>query len=618
MCGIIGALKAEGDAVVDGISVLKKLEYRGYDSAGMAILDDNGEIKLKKAVGKIANLEELIKKDSSFESTITIGHTRWATHGKVSVENSHPHFTDKVAVVHNGIIENYKEIKSRMEQAGYTFKTQTDTESIAVLLTYFIDSGLDFKDAFTKTIQELEGGFAIVAICKGQKDILAFAKNGSPMVLGKAKNGDLYISSDTNAFADFIETDHHLNDGDFGFATLKKIELYNVSNINNGQNVAIEPTFTPISKDEFSNNLGEFETYMLKEIMEQPAVIGGIINHYFDIKNKVYFKFPDFPFSLSSVKEINIVACGTSYHAGLTSAYYFEKYAGVNVNCHIASEFKYRNYNFKKGGIFIFISQSGETADTISALKLAKENGQHIVSLVNTPHSNIDKLSDATLYCYASVETGVASTKAFTAQLSILIMLALRIGMKKHIIHRAEGRALARVLLTTGTDMSKVMRLKEQAKSIAEQIIKARNIMVVGRNVSYGIAMEGALKIKEITYIPTDALSAGELKHGSIALIDKETPVIVIGIPDHTFQKTCSNVEEILARGGKVIMLSDKLGVERFKDQIFAGIVLPDTDNLIAPLLYVIVLQFISYYMARALGNDIDKPRNLAKSVTVE
>ena len=612
MCGIIGVLKNNNDAVEESINVLQKLEYRGYDSAGIGIIDNNGDIKTKKVVGKIANLIPIINDDCKFKSNIAIGHTRWATHGKVTTENCHPHCTGKVAVVHNGIIENYKELKIKMEQAGYKFNTQTDTETIAVLITYFLDSGLDIKNAFLKTIQELEGAFAIILIFKGNNNIFAFAKNGSPMAVGKSKEGNIYISSDSNGLSNYAETEYYLSDGDYGFATLEKIEIFDKSN--NEKDVC----FTKINKEELRNELGEFETYMLKEIMEQPSVIGGIINHYFDIKNKVYFKFPDFPFSLSSIKEINIVACGTSYNAGLTSSYYFEKYAKVNVNCHIASEFKYRDFNFKKGGIFIFISQSGETADTISALKIAKQNKQHIVSIVNNKNSNIDKLSDATLYCYAGVEIGVASTKAFTAQLSILIMLALRIGMKKHTIRRAEGRELANNLLLTGTEMLKVLKLKEQIKELAEKIKNSRNIMIIGRNVSYGIAMEGALKIKELTYIPTDALPAGELKHGSIALIDEKTPVIVVGIPDNTFQKTCSNIEEILSRKGKVILISDKIGIERFKDRLFYGFNISETNNLIAPLLYIIVLQYLAYYMARAIGNDIDKPRNLAKSVTVE
>ena len=610
MCGIIGCLKNNNNAVDDAISVLKRLEYRGYDSAGIAILDINGDLRIKKAVGKISNLESEIKQTKDFQSNIAIGHTRWATHGKVCVENSHPHYTDRVAVVHNGIIENYQEIKNDLESKGYVFKSQTDTEVVAMLITYYLDNGLNIKEAFQETISKIEGGYAFVVMFKGQRNFLAFAKFGSPLVIGKSVNNDIYISSDVNVLAEYAEDECYLQDGEFGFCDDDNIEIFD----KNGKK---EPVFQKITKEFGSYDMGKFETFMLKEIMEQPEVVGRIVSHYFDIKTNT-FKFPQLDFDWKKVDELNIVACGTSYHAGLTASYYFEKYAGINVNCHIASEFKYRDFNFKKNGVFIFISQSGETADTISALKLAKENNQHIVSLVNTPHSNIDKLSDRSLYCYAGVETGVASTKAFTAQLSILIMLALNIGIEKNIIQQKQMDALIQALLSLTNDMAKVLKLKSDAEEIAKKIIDVRNIMVVGRNVSYGIALEGALKIKELTYIPTDALASGELKHGSIALIDDKTPVIAVAIPDHTFQKTCSNIEEILARGGKVIMISDKNGFDAFKDRVFDGVVLPDVDNFVAPLLYVIVLQFISYYMARRLGNDIDKPRNLAKSVTVE
>lgn len=611
MCGIVGVVKNSKNGVSDAISVLKKLEYRGYDSAGVAILNEENKLEIQKTVGKIAQLEKLIFRQINFDSNVAIGHTRWATHGKVSAENSHPHFTEKVAVVHNGIIENYKEIRKKMEDAGYEYKTQTDTENIAVLITYFLDLGFDCKTAFQKAIEECHGAYAICAIFNGQPNFIAVAKSDSPMVIGTNENGEKYICSDINAISEYVDKAYNLNDGDIGFITEDGIEMNNL-------NHEVEMNFTEIDKESITNDMGEYDTFMMKEIMEQPAVIGGIINHYFDVKSKIHFKFPDFKFQLTRLDEINIVACGTSYHAGLTSSYYFEKYAGVNANAFVASEFRYQDYNFKPNGVFIFISQSGETADTIACLKLAKENRQHIVSIVNNPNSTIDKLSDAVLYCNAGVEVGVASTKAFTAQLSILIMLALRIGLKKHIIHREEGRMFANILLNTGNDMTKIMKLRDDAKRLAERICKAKHIMVVGRNVSYGIALEGALKIKEITYIPTSALPSGELKHGTIALVDKETPIIVIGIPDHTFQKTCSNVEEILAREGQVYLISDRYGVARFDGQIADSITMPDCNNFTAPLSYAIIMQFVAYYAALKLKRNIDKPRNLAKSVTVE
>ena len=611
MCGIAGVLKKEKTAVLDALSILKKLEYRGYDSAGIGILDDDKNIDVKKSVGEIKNLESEISKLKNFESNIAIGHTRWATHGKVCVENSHPHFTDKVAVVHNGIIENYREIKKNLLEAGYIFKTETDTEVIAVLLTYYINSGLGNKEAFVETIKKLTGSFAIISICK-DNECLMFAKRNSPMVLGKNNNNDIYISSDVNAFNGLTEEYFSLNDGDIGFVESNGILLFNEM----FEKKDID--WKPLPDDCCGDDACGFETFMLKEITEQPSVIGGIINHYFDIKNKVHFNFPEFDFSLHSLKELNIVACGSSLYAGLVASFYFEKYAGVNVNLHIASEFCTRNFNFKKNGVFLFISQSGETADTISALKIAKQNSQYIIGLVNVKNSTIDNMSDATLYCKAGREVGVASTKAFTAQLVILIMFALRIGLKKHLIRRADGRNIASSLLTISEHISTIVELKQNAEEIAEKIYNAKNIIIIGRGVSYGIATEGALKIKELSYIPTISIPAGELKHGSISLIDQNTPVIAVGMTDETFAKLNANIEEVLTRGGQVYLITNKFGLARFKDRISGYFEVPDCQNFIAPVLYVVVIQFIAYFIAKKLNRNIDRPRNLAKSVTVE
>ncbi len=611
MCGIAGVFKKERNAVSDVVSILKKLEYRGYDSAGVGILDDKKNIIIKKAVGEIKNLESEISKTKNFESKIAIGHTRWATHGKVCVENSHPHYTDKVAVVHNGIIENYREIKKNLAEAGYTFKTETDTEVIAVLLTYNINSGLGYKEAFKETLTKLSGSFAIIAFCK-DTECLMFAKQNSPMVIGKNDDNDIYISSDVNAISGLTKEYYSLNDGDIGFIESNEILVLNKV----FEKIHIE--WSPIPDDCLENDICGFETFMLKEITEQPSVIGGIINHYFDIKNKVHFNFPDFGFSLHTLRELNIVACGSSLYAGLTASFYFEKYAGVNVNLHVASEFCTGNFNFKKNGVFLFISQSGETADTISALKIARQNNQHIIGLVNVKNSTIDQMSDATLYCKAGREIGVASTKAFTAQLVVLIMFALRIGLKKHIIRRADGRDIARSLLTMSEYISKIVSLKEEAERIAEKIYSAKNIIIIGRGVSYGVATEGALKIKELSYIPTLSIPAGELKHGSISLIDENTPVIVVGIPDETFAKINANIEEVLTRGGQVYLITNKFGLERFKDRISGYFEMPDCQNFISPILYVVVMQFIAYFIAKKLNRNIDRPRNLAKSVTVE
>ncbi|MEN9782340.1 MAG: hypothetical protein RL208_490 [Pseudomonadota bacterium] len=614
MCGIIGIIRKDGDVVKDIISSLKKLEYRGYDSAGLAIITDD-EVKIEKAVGKIVNLEKNAN-HQKLEGKIGIGHTRWATHGKVSEVNSHPHFTQKVVLVHNGIIENYQEIKKDLSDKGYKFQTQTDTEVIAVLLTFFLDSGFSIENAFKNTLDELEGSYAIAALFVDEKDIIAFAKKGSPMMVGFDENKDLYVGSDMLALSQIATHGMYLEDGDCGFLKLdNEIQIFNQGNL-------VERKVVEINMDDNQITTDGYETFMIKEIMQQPLVLGGIVNHYIEINEKIAFNFPKFNFSLSGLKTINIVACGTSYYAGLTAAYYFEKYAGVNVNVHIASEFRYRDFCFERGGVFLFISQSGETADTVAALKYAKENGQHIVSLVNATKTTVEHLSDAVIYCHAGVEIGVASTKAFTAQLVILITFALRIGLKKGIISRTDGKELASVMLDLGAKVSSVLALKDGIQEISKKICNSKNMIFIGRNIGYGICLEGALKMKEISYIPSEAIAAGELKHGPIALIDKETPVIAVAMPDVLFNKVCSNIEEIMARDGKVILLSDKHGVKRFENnenhKLFESIQLPTVHHFIAPVLYSVVLQMLAYYVSIEKGNDVDKPRNLAKSVTVE
>lgn len=615
MCGIIGIIKKDGsDVVPDIISSLKRLEYRGYDSSGVAILNEKQEIVIQKAVGKIEALEKSINKISTFSSAIGIGHTRWATHGKVTEHNSHPHYTDKVAVIHNGIIENYKEIRKMLSDKGYKFKTETDTESIAILLTYFLDSGFSLRDAFTNTLIELEGTYAIAAVFAGESNIIAVAKVGSPMAIGATDNNNVIsVGSDVLALTGIATKAIILKDGDYAILEAgKEIEIMNNKEIVTRDSVAIDSSSDIITKE-------GHDTFMMKEIYQQPVVLGGIINHYLEVKDKVVFDFPKFNFDLADLESINIIACGTSYYAGLTSSYYFSKYSGINVNMHIASEFRYMNYNFKKGGVSLFISQSGETADTIAALKHAKANKQKIVSIVNSEHSTIANLSDVIINCHAGPEIGVASTKAFTAQLTLLIMFALRIGLKNGNISRTQGRELANTLLTTGGKVASALHLNDTFKEVSKALEKARNIMFIGRNTSYGVALEGALKMKELSYIPSDAIPSGELKHGPIALVDKHMPIIAVAAPDHMFSKVASNIEEIIARDGNVILISDKYGCRRFADsQNVLCIAMPEVHEFIAPIVYSVAVQLLAYHTATSLGHDIDKPRNLAKSVTVE
>lgn len=609
-------LKKQQDSnVVDSmIKGLKYLEYRGYDSAGISIVKD-GKIETKKAIGKIVNLEEKISKDKNFTSNIGIAHTRWATHGEPNEINAHPHvsFCENFAIVHNGIIENYAKIKKDLIKQGYEFKSKTDTEVIVNLMSYNFAMLGNIMDAFFKTIKELEGSFAIALIYKKENKIL-FAKENSPLIIGV---GDDFfaLTSSPSALYGLTNKVIHLNDKECGVVDENGAKFYTFDK------KVLNKSIEEIATIEQNCDKGKFEHFMLKEIFEQPEVIQRTIDNYVDVENKEIL-LPNFDFDLASVNFMNIIACGTSYYAGCIAKYFFEDLAKIFINVDIASEFKYRNTPLKAGDVSIFISQSGETADTISALKLCKEEDQEIISLVNVIQSTIAQLSDIVFKTVAGIEIGVASTKALTGQVSILYLLALEIAKQKRTITNFEFEKK----LTNFINLPKILKkelsdnnLVNSIKDIANDIVKANHLLYCGRDLFYPLALEGSLKIKEISYIPSQGIAGGELKHGPIALIDENQYLIYLLSSNILLDKSVSNVEEIYARKGKIIPVCDEYSFKQIKDKSYKAIVVPNgVDKFSSLILTLIPLQLLAYYTALNKGVDIDKPRNLAKSVTVE
>lgn len=614
MCGIVGIVSNYQGIISNLINCLKKLEYRGYDSVGISTIENNNIITIKSC-GKVSELENKINNCNSI-SNIGIGHTRWATHGKPSEINSHPHISENnfVSVVHNGIIENYKEIKEFLQKEGFVLKSETDTEVIPNLIDYFFRKENDYKKAILEAIKELRGSYSLGIIFRDNEKEIFAVKNGSPLIIGLGNNEN-YIASSVSAFSNLTKRIINLNDGDFAKISNDKYEIYN--NLNEILNRDIE-----IIEDENSlTDMGEFDSFMLKEIYEQPKVLKRIINEYID-KDKI--NFPNFAFDINKIEMITIVACGTSYYAGCCAKYFFEEYLNIPVNVDISSEFRYRKPPMKENGISLFISQSGETADTVAALKYSKSFGQNIVSLVNVTNSIIANLSDTVIKTLAGIEVGVASTKAFIAQISILYLFALELAYRKGNIELNE-------LKNKVTEFKKLPNLLESQlcndkvdniSNIAKLIVDRKFMMYIGRGVYYPIALEGALKLKEISYIPTDGIAAGELKHGPIALIDKNISVISInpyGGDHELFEKTNSAIEQIQAREGNIILVSDKIGLEKSViDKQVCIEIESDVSKNIQAILCLIPVQLIAYFTALYKGNNIDKPRNLAKSVTVE
>lgn len=608
MCGIVGIIsnRQVTPLLIDG---LKRLEYRGYDSAGVATLVD-GKIERRRAKGKIVNLEKKIA-ENPLTGTIGIGHTRWATHGVPNEANAHPHATKHVAVVHNGIIENYRELRDELKELGHVFESETDTEVVVHLISQKIEEGLSAEEAVKQSLKRLKGAFALAIVFAGRNDIIIGARKGSPLAVGFGE-GEMFLGSDALALAPLTQKIMYLEDGDWVVLTHSSATVYD----ENGSEVK-----RPVVQSAASGAMigkGGYRHFMLKEIYEQPQVIGDTLNTMIN-QDMDTITLPNVPFDLKEMTRLTIVACGTSYYAGLVGKYWIESIARVPVDIDVASEFRYRRPVMEKGGVALFISQSGETADTLAALRYCKDQGQKIVSIVNVPTSTMARESDCVLKTLAGPEIGVASTKAFTTQLTLLACFAIALGRAKGALSRSEESRLSRALVEVPSRAAEVLNNDQAIEKIAQNLmVPAHDVLYLGRGSSYPIALEGALKLKEISYIHAEGYAAGEMKHGPIALIDEGVPVVVVAPTDELFDKTISNMQEVLARGGKVVFFGDKDGVGTVKDRSAATIVLPTVDPFVAPILYAIPVQLLAYHTAVAKGTDVDQPRNLAKSVTVE
>jgi glutamine---fructose-6-phosphate transaminase (isomerizing) len=607
MCGIIGVI-GDNTASVLIFEALKRLEYRGYDSAGIATLRA-GEIDRRRAEGKLTNLEKLLGQQP-LEGVIGIGHTRWATHGAPTQRNAHPHATDRVAIVHNGIIENFRELKERLIADGADFQTETDTEVIAHLVTQKLEAGATPADAACKTFGELEGAFALGIIFRGEEDLIIAARRGSPLAIGYGE-GAMYLGSDAFALAPMTNRIAYLEDGDWAVLHRTSVEIRDEAG------TLVERPITISNASSQLVDKGNHRHFMAKEIHEQPEVIGHTLGEYIDPMNET-IRLPDLPFDLENIPKITLIACGTAFYAAHVAKYWFEQLARVSVEIDIASEFRYREAAMPEGGLAVFISQSGETADTFAALSYCKSQGQKILSIVNVTESTIARGSDAILPTYAGAEIGVASTKAFTCQLTVLAILAIATGRANGKLGANDETRLVKALLEVPRHISTALAHSDSLETLSHTLSRARDILYLGRGTNYPIAMEGALKLKEISYIHAEGYAAGELKHGPIALIDEDVPVIVIAPSDPLFDKTISNMQEVIARGGKVVLISDKDGIDLAADAPWAKLELPLCDPFIQPIITTIPVQLLAYFTAVAKGTDVDQPRNLAKSVTVE
>jgi glucosamine--fructose-6-phosphate aminotransferase (isomerizing) len=608
MCGIVGILGREpvAEQLVDA---LKRLESRGYDSAGVATLE-GGHLTRRRAEGKLRNLEARLRREP-LDGTSGIGHTRWATHGRPTESNAHPHATDRVAVVHNGIIENYRELREELEQKGAKFDSETDTEVVAHLVTQEMKRGRSPVDAVAATLPRLRGAFALAFLFEGENDLLVGARKGSPLVVGYG-DGEMYLGSDAIALAPFTDTVCYLEDGDSVVLTRKSAK------VRDAKGAPVERAVLKSNASGLLVDKGNHRHFMAKEMFEQPEVVGHTLAHYIDMAAERVVLPGKLPFDFKALERISISACGTSYYAGLTARYWFERLARLPVDIDVASEFRYREAPMPAGGLAIFISQSGETADTLATLRYAKDNKQHVLSVVNVPTSAIARESDVVMPTLAGPEIGVASSKAFTCQLAVLSCLAVAAGRARGVLTEADERKLVHALIEVPRLMTEALALEPQIEALAPDLAKSRNVLYLGRGTSFPVALEGALKLKEISYIHAEGYAAGEMKHGPIALIDENMPVIVIAPFDRVFEKTLSNMEEVAARRGKIILVTDPQGARETPMKAASKLVLPKMPATVTPLVYAVVVQLIAYHVAAFLGKDVDQPRNLAKSVTVE
>ncbi len=608
MCGIVGILGREPVAV-QLVDALKRLEYRGYDSAGVATLE-SGHLTCRRAEGKLRNLETKLQRDP-LSGTAGIGHTRWATHGRPSETNAHPHATDRLAVVHNGIIENFRELREELEKKGVTFSSETDTEVVAHLVTDEMKKGRSPVEAVASALPRLRGAFALAFLFEGEKDLLVGARKGSPLAVGYGE-GEMYLGSDAIALAPFTDTISYLEDGDSVVLTRQSVEVHDAKGSH------VERPVLKSSASAFLVDKGNHRHFMAKEIHEQPEVVGHTLAHYLDMASERVRLPVELPFDFKTLSRLSISACGTAYYAGLVAKYWFERFARLPVEIDVASEFRYREAPLQSDGLAIFVSQSGETADTLATLRYARENKQHVLSVVNVPTSTIARESDVVMPTLAGPEIGVASTKAFTCQLAVLACLAVAAGRARSVLSQDDEKKLVRALIEVPRHMSEALTREPQIEHLARDLAKSRDVLYLGRGTSYPIALEGALKLKEISYIHAEGYAAGELKHGPIALIDETMPVIVIAPHDRVFEKTLSNMQEVAARGGKIILVTDPKGARETKVESLSKITLPEMSATVTPLVYAIPVQLIAYHTAVVMGTDVDQPRNLAKSVTVE
>jgi len=607
MCGIIGIIAKE--AVAQGLlEGLRRLEYRGYDSAGIATLVD-GRIECRRVEGKLVNLARRLDHEPT-HGVIGIGHTRWATHGLPTETNAHPIATDRVAVVHNGIIENFQALRHELTGLGYAFRTDTDTEAVAILATHFLAQGLKPPDAVAKTLARLDGAFALVFLFAGEHDLLIGARRGSPLAIGYG-DGEMFLGSDALALAPLTRRITYLEEGDWAVVSARAVKIFDAANH------AVE---RPVREAAASGALigkSNYRHFMQKEIFEQPAVIGDTLHALVNPATRTVH-LPELPFALGEVERMTMIACGTAYHACVVAKYWLERIARIAVEVDIASEFRYRALAMPRGGAAMFVSQSGETADTLAALRYGKAQGQKIIAVVNQPESSIAREADIVLPTLAGPEIGVASTKAFTTQLAVLACFTVALARARGAVSHDREAELVAALTEIPSRASEVLNHDQRLREIAAEIAEARDVLYLGRGSAFPLALEGALKLKEISYIHAEGYAAGEMKHGPIALIDEAVPVIVLAPHDDLLEKTLGNVEEVMARGGRVVMISDAAGVARLADRLAFGIAVPACDPFVAPLLYAIPIQLLAYHVAVLKGTDVDQPRNLAKSVTVE
>jgi glucosamine--fructose-6-phosphate aminotransferase (isomerizing) len=605
MCGIVGIL-GRHEAAPILVEALKRLEYRGYDSAGIATLNA-GVLDRRRAVGKLINLQDLLVHEP-LAGKSGIGHTRWATHGEPNVNNAHPHQTRRVAVVHNGIIENFRELREELATKGIHYETDTDTETVALLAQSYLDQGLSPRDAAEQTIARLMGAYALCFLFEGEDDLMIAARKGSPLAIGHG-DGEMFVGSDAIALAPMTDKVTYLDEGDWAVITRTSLE------IRDGEGRIANRDMRTIKIDTASVDKGGHKHFMAKEIAEQPSVLTNALGYYIQDGKIV---LPDPGLDFAQIDHLTMVACGTAFYACLVAKYWFEQIARLPVEIDVASEFRYREPPIPKGTAALFVSQSGETADTLAALRYCQGKVDKIVSVVNVPESSIARESDLPLPILAGIEIGVASTKAFTCQLTVLAILAIKAAQDRgHMDPDQVAEALEQVKSVPGL-MSHALALGERTKAVSRKLAEARDILFLGRGPMYALAHEGALKLKEISYIHAEAYASGELKHGPIALVDKHVPVIVMAPRDALFEKTISNMQEVMARGGKVLLITDKQGAKEAGPGVWDTILMPEVAPFVAPILYAIPAQLLAYHTAVAKGTDVDQPRNLAKSVTVE